>query len=117
MNVEELRKICTSFPAVTEDIKWENHLCFNVGGKMFFITGLEQIPITASFKTNDDDFEILSAREGFQPAPYLARHKWIHTSDINNLSSEEWKKLISNSYEIIKSKLPKKILSGIENKF
>lgn len=114
MNIEELRKICTSLPGVTEDIKWENHLCFNIGGKMFLITGLDQVPVTASFKTNDDDFANLSTREGFQPAPYLARHKWIHISDINHLSIKEWKKLIKNSYEIIRSKLPKKIIAGIE---
>lgn len=115
MNIEELRKLCTSLPDVTEDIKWENHLCFNIGGKMFCILGLDQVPVTASFKTSDEDFILLSTREGFRPAPYLARYKWIHTSDINNLSTKDWKKLISESYRLIKSKLPKKILITLEN--
>jgi hypothetical protein len=38
MQIEDLQKICKSFHGVTEDIKWENHLCFNVGEKMFLIT-------------------------------------------------------------------------------
>ncbi len=113
MNIEDLRELCTSFPGVIEDIKWENHLCFNIGGKMFCIAGLDQIPVTVSFKTSEDDFVRLSTREGFCPAPYLTRYKWIHTTDINNLSIKDWKKLIGNSYELIKSKLPKKILASL----
>jgi predicted DNA-binding protein (MmcQ/YjbR family) len=38
MEIEDLEKICKSFKGVTEDIKWEDHLCFNVGNKMFLIT-------------------------------------------------------------------------------
>ena len=37
MNIETLRKICSSLPAVTEDIKWGNDLVFTVGDKMFSV--------------------------------------------------------------------------------
>lgn len=113
MNIEDLRKICLDLPFVTEDIKWENHLCFNIGGKMFLIAGLDSTPVTASFKTDDDDFARLSVQEGFKPAPYLARNKWVHTSDIGKLNKKEWTQLIKKSYEIIKSKLTKKILNSL----
>ncbi len=113
MNIEELRKICKDLPYVTEDIKWENHLCFNIGGKMFIIIGMDEIPVTASFKTDDEDFAALSMQDGFIPAPYLARYKWIHTSDINHLSMKEWKQVVAKSYNLIKSKLPKNILRDL----
>jgi hypothetical protein len=35
MNSEDLQGICEKLKGVTEDIKWEDHLCFNVGKKMF----------------------------------------------------------------------------------
>ena len=41
MEIEDKHKICRTFKGVTEEIKWEGHLCFNVGKKMFktFIFG------------------------------------------------------------------------------
>lgn len=113
MTLEEIRFFCNQLPAVTEDIKWENHLCFSVGEKMFLITAPDLSPVTASFKVGDDDFELLSAKPGLQPAPYLARYKWIHTDDINNLSEKEWHRYLSKAYELIKMKLPKKKLKDL----
>ena len=106
MNLEELRKICLSFPGVTEDIKWENHLCFCVGDKMFVVTGPDQSPVTASFKASDEEFEKLAVQPGFKPAAYLARYKWIYTDDIGRLSKKQWEKYAKEAYTLIASKLP-----------
>ncbi len=106
MNIENLQQICEQLNGVTQDIKWENHLCFNIGGKMFLLTSPDSIPHSASFKVTDDDFYELCNKEGFIPAPYLARYKWIHLDDINRLSRKDWEKFIRQSYELIYSKLP-----------
>jgi predicted DNA-binding protein (MmcQ/YjbR family) len=108
MTLDSIEKICKSFPDVTEDIKWENHLCFNVGGKMFLITSPDDVPISASFKSSEEAFDELSEREGCQPAPYLARYKWIHVDDINRFTAKEWKELLNVAYETIRAKLPRK---------
>lgn len=108
MTLEVIQKICNSFPDVTEDIKWEDHLCFNTGGKMFLITSPDQLPVTASFKTSEEKFNELTELEGFKPAPYLARHKWVWVDDISRLNSREWKELLRLSYELVKTKPPKK---------
>ena len=116
MNLEELRTLCLSMPKVTEDIKWENHLCFSVGSKMFIITAPDEVPVSASFKTNDDDFEKLTAKLGFIPAPYLAKNKWVRVDDIGRLSHKQWKELMQQAYDIIfeklTGKLKKEILGG-----
>lgn len=109
MNIEELQNLCKSLPAVTEDIKWENDLCFCIGAKMFCVVGLNQSPTSASFKVLDEEFEDLSTRKGFIPAPYVARYKWVLVEDINTLSTNEWKHYIIQSYNLIKDKLPAKI--------
>ncbi len=113
MNIEELRKICLSLPSVTEDLKWGNHLCFCIGGKLFLIAGLDESPVTASFKTDEEDFAELSGRSGFRPAPYFSKHSWIHTSDIGLLSKKEWEYLVGKSYALIRLKLSKKTLSAM----
>jgi predicted DNA-binding protein (MmcQ/YjbR family) len=108
MSIEELRKICKSLKGTTEDIKWEDHLCFNIGGKMYLVTSPGQTPVTASFKVPDEEFEEIAAKPGFKPAAYLARYKWVYVDDINRLSKKQWTDLIRQSYGLIASKLPAK---------
>lgn len=77
---------------------------------MFLVTAPDAFPVSASFKTNDEDFEKLSARPGFKPAPYMARNKWVFTEDIRLMNEAEWKQYIEEAYRLISSKLPKKFL-------
>jgi predicted DNA-binding protein (MmcQ/YjbR family) len=107
MSVEEIRNICLGFKSVTEDIKWENHLCFNIGDKMFVITGPDEVPATASFKTSEEEFEILTAKKGITASAYLGRYHWVHVNDIGILSRKQWEKYLKISYELVSKKLPK----------
>ncbi|MCD6019043.1 MAG: hypothetical protein K0S53_2164 [Bacteroidetes bacterium] len=113
MTIEELQTICKKFKGMTEDIKWEDHLCFNVGDKMFLVTAPDAVPNSASFKVSDEEFDELSQQEGFMPAPYLARYKWVHLDDINRLSKKQWEHYAGQSYKLIASKLPAKIKKQI----
>lgn len=109
MTIEELQQLCESFPGVTTDIKWENHLCFNVGGKMFMITSPDDVPANASFKATEEDFEQLTERKGFEPAPYLARYKWVKINDISLFTVAEWKQYAGQAYQLVFDKLPAKM--------
>jgi predicted DNA-binding protein (MmcQ/YjbR family) len=112
MNIESIQKICKSLPKVTEDIKWGNDLCFSIGNKMFCVVGL-QTPSSASFKVRDDEFDEMSSRDGLVPAPYVARYKWVLVTDLNKLSKKEWEYYIKQSYDLVRSKLPKKVLKDL----
>ena len=107
MNTETLRTICLQLPAANEEIKWENDLVFSIGGKMFCVTSFEE-PFKASFKVPEETFEELCTREGFIPAPYLARAKWVMVSNEAGLSRKDWETYVSQSYNLIKAKLTKK---------
>jgi len=108
MTLEELQSICRDFKGTTQDIKWENHLCFNIGDKMYLVTAPDSVPVSASFKVDEEEFETLTTREGFTPAAYLARYKWVHVDDINRLSKSQWKHYAQRSYELVSAKLPAK---------
>jgi predicted DNA-binding protein (MmcQ/YjbR family) len=110
---EDIRAICTKLPGVTEDIKWGADLCFSIGKKMFCVTGLEQVPISVSFKVPDEDFEEVSARPGFRPADYVARYKWVTVDDIKKIKQKGLEQFINQSYELVKAKLPKKLQAQI----
>lgn len=108
MNIEELQTLCKSFPAVTEDIKWDNDLCFSVGGKMFCVASLDQ-PLRISFKVDDEAFDELASRAGFMPAPYMARAKWVSVVDVSRVSQQEFGRFIGQSYTLVKERLTKKL--------
>jgi predicted DNA-binding protein (MmcQ/YjbR family) len=118
MTIADIQALCKKLPHVTEDIKWETHLCYCVGGKIFIITNPDSSPVTASFKVSDEDFANLSEREGFMPAPYLARYKWIYIDNISRFSRKEWENYLGKAYTLVLSKLPGKIKKqlGIKNK-
>ena len=113
MDVEKIRSICLNLPAAHEGVKWDDHLCFMVAEKMFCITGFSNNS-NVSFKVSDEDFVALTEREGIIQAPYMARNKWMAVEKRNALRPDEWEHYLRQSYELIKSKLPKKLQKEID---
>lgn len=114
MTIEALETICDQFTAVTKDIKWVEHLCFNVGGKMFLITSPDAYPPTASFKVTDEEFEEIASRDGFIPAPHLGRYKWVQVNDISRLTKKEWEFYARQSYDLVVAKLTAKVKNTLK---
>lgn len=110
MNLDKLRELCLSLPGATEGIKWEDHICFMVAEKMFCITGEFG---GASIKVTPEDFEELTEREGIIPQPYMARNMWVNIQQFNKLKPKEWDHYVRQSYELIRSKLPKKVQNSL----
>jgi predicted DNA-binding protein (MmcQ/YjbR family) len=108
MEIDALRRFCLSLPATTEDVKWDNDLCFSVGGKMYCVAVLDA-PFNCSFKVSDEEFEELSNTDGFMPAPYMARAKWVLVTNPSKLNKKDWEQYIKQSYELVKQKLTKKV--------
>lgn len=106
--IDKLRSICSRFPGVTEDIKWGADLCFCVGGKMFCVVGIEA-PHNFSFKCSEENFEMLTERDGIIPAPYMAKHLWVAVRKPSALKKDELAQLLEESYTMVRSKLPKKV--------
>ena len=109
MPIDDIRKYCKSLQAVTEDIKWKNDLCFSIGGKMFCVVYLNE-PAFVCFKVRDDEFEELSNSEGFIPAPYASRNKWVLLQDLKKISKAKLNFYIKQSYDLVRAGLPKKTL-------
>jgi predicted DNA-binding protein (MmcQ/YjbR family) len=108
MNIDQLRKLCLSFPGSTEQMQWGDNLLFKVGGKMFAITSLEPAKVWISLKASPENFAELTERPGVIPAPYLARAKWISLETADALPDAEISQLVRESYELVLAKLPRK---------
>jgi predicted DNA-binding protein (MmcQ/YjbR family) len=113
MDIEKLRNLCLAFPFVEEDVKWGNDLCFLIGKKMFCATALEG-EFSCSMKVLDEEFEELIARNDIILAPYLGRYKWILVKSGDAFNEKEWLHYLNQSYQLIRSKLSKKIRSELK---
>ena len=115
MNFDQIREYCLSLPHVTEKVQWDNDLLFCIGGKMFVVMALDAVsPYRISFKCTPEEFAELTEREGIDPAPYVARYHWVSLTRFDVLSNAELKRLIKDSYEMVKAKLPKKVLAELK---
>jgi predicted DNA-binding protein (MmcQ/YjbR family) len=107
MTLESVRSICRALPAVTEDVKWGNELCFCVAGKMFVVVNLEP-PHQIAFKCTPETFGELVERPGIIPAPYMARNMWVQEQELGSaLERGELESLVKTSYDLVVAKLPK----------
>jgi len=114
MNHETVRSYCLSLPNVTEDVQWENDLLFRIGNKMFTVLSLAaESDHVMSFKCTPEMFAELTERPGIVPAPYVARYHWVALERFDALKATELKSLIKNSYEMVRAKLPRKILANL----
>ena len=111
MNIDQAHAFCASLPATARDIKWGNHATFCVGGRMFAMFTLDErdkLVDVVSFKVGDDRFLELTDRDGFVPAPYLARAKWVKLDGMRRLPDAEAKALFTEAHRLIAAKMPKK---------
>jgi predicted DNA-binding protein (MmcQ/YjbR family) len=111
MNLDKLREFCLSFPGATEGVKWEDHICFMVAEKIFCMTGSGG---GITFKILPEEFEELTERDGIVPTPYMARNMWVTVYNSSALKPGEWKHYITQSYELVRAKLPKRVQSELK---
>ena len=110
MNKQTLTRLAGAWPGVTTDVKWDDDLIFSVAGKMFCglcLSGAEKGKL--SFKVESERFLELTDREGFRPAPYMARAHWVTLDDPGVVPRIELDALLRRAYELVRAKLPKKM--------
>lgn len=112
MILDDLRAHCLTLPDTTEDMKWGDHMVFSVGAKMYCVVHAEP-PFAVTLKATPEEAALLCEQEGIVPAPYLARAFWVRIERIDGpLSSSDLRARVSDSYALVRSKLPKRLLSG-----
>jgi predicted DNA-binding protein (MmcQ/YjbR family) len=108
MNLDWFRLHCLALPHTTEHIPWGSSLVFKVGGKMYATMALDPASHPVTFKCTLEEFADLTERPGIIPAPYSARMQWVALETLDALPRGEIKRLVSLSYQLVFSKLPKK---------
>lgn len=116
MDIESLRDFCRKLPFVTEDVKWGDHLCFSIAGKLFVVCSLDAAAAhRMSFKCSPERFAELVEREGIIPAPYMARNFWVALETFQAMRDPEIRDSVRGSYRLKVESLPKKIREQMAN--
>ena len=109
MNLDAIREHCLSFPEVTEGLQWGDDLLFRIRGKIFVSVPLDvAVPVRITFKTTPEKIVELLEIEGIERAAYVGRYNWVSLERFDVLPWAELKDLISQSYELVAAKAPKK---------
>jgi len=106
---KDIEAFALALPGATLDFPFGDSPVFKVGGKMF-ATAEAVKPNAQShtwFKCSDLSFAMLIEREGVEPAPYLARAKWV-AAEADAMDADELKARLAEAHRIVASKLPKK---------
>lgn len=114
MDVDAIRSYCMAFPQATENLQWEEDLCFKVNGKIFTIVSLDSLRLC--FKCTPEAFAELIEREDIGPAPYVGRYKWVILNRLDALDNHELEAFIRQSYAMVLAKSPKRSAPKSKNK-
>ncbi|MEN7551456.1 MmcQ/YjbR family DNA-binding protein [Rapidithrix thailandica] len=110
MHLDEFREYCLSFKGTSEDLPFDqNTLVFKVMGKMFALTDIE---LFESINVKCDPEKAEELRERFTavlPGYHMNKKHWntiLVSSDMNDKELKLW---VKHSYDLVVSKLPKKL--------
>ena len=109
MHLDAVRTYCLSFPEATEDLPFgPDPLVFKVGGKMFALLGLDDIPSRVVLKCNPERTVELRARHaGISTGPYFRNLHWNYVALDGSVPSDLIRSLIDDSYRLVVVKLKK----------
>ncbi|MBC6997227.1 MmcQ/YjbR family DNA-binding protein [Cytophaga sp. FL35] len=117
MNIEAFRDYCLAKKGVTEELPFgPDALVFKVMGKMFALSALDRLPPQVNLKC-DPDRAILLREEhdgSIIPGYHMNKVHW-NTVMLNEVPPQLITELIDHSYELVVSKLTKKLKSELDN--
>ncbi|WP_405410737.1 MmcQ/YjbR family DNA-binding protein [Maribacter sp. Asnod1-A12] len=115
MNVEEYRDYCISKKGVTESFPFdETTLVFKVMGKMFALCGLDNVPLRVNLKCDPERaIALREEHDGIIEGWHMSKKHW-NTVYLDKISKDHTKELIDHSYNLVVSKLTKKVKAELE---
>jgi len=110
MDLESFREYCLSKPEATEGTPFgPDVLVFKVGGKIFALASLDEVPATANLKCDPDlALELRDRYEQVTPGYHMNKKHWNTVEIESGIPDVELRKMIDHSYELVVKSLPRK---------
>jgi predicted DNA-binding protein (MmcQ/YjbR family) len=108
MDLEQFREYCLSKPGATEGTPFgPDVLVFKVGGKMFALAALDEVPTTVNLKCNPDlALDLRDRYEAVKPGYHMNKKHWNTVEIEGGIPAGELRKMIDHSYELVVKSLP-----------
>jgi len=106
---KQIDAFCATLPAATRTVQWEGVIVFKVGAKMFCLIAPPEHSVgRISFKCPPEHYDALSRSDGFRPAPYLARAKWVAFDRLADLDADEERGWLASAHALVAARLTRK---------
>jgi predicted DNA-binding protein (MmcQ/YjbR family) len=109
MDLESFREYCLRKPNATEEMPFgPDVLVFKVGGKMFALAALDEVPATANLKCAPDlALELRDRYEQVRPGYHMNKKHWNTVEIDGGIPDAELGEMIDHSFDLVVQRLPK----------
>ena len=109
MDLAEFREYCLSKPGTIEGIPFgPDVIAFKVGGKIFALAGLDELPARVNLKCDPDlALDLRDRYEEVRPGYHMNKKHWNTVEIEGGIPPVELRKMIDHSYELVIKGLPK----------
>jgi predicted DNA-binding protein (MmcQ/YjbR family) len=109
MDLAQFREYCLSKSHATESTPFGlDVLVFKVGGKMFALATLDEVPTTVNLKCDPDlALELRDRYEQVTPGYHMNKKHWNTVEIEGDIPDPELRKMIDHSYYLVARSLPK----------
>ncbi len=109
MDLAEFREYCLRKPGASEETPFgPDVLVFKVGGKIFALGALDEVPPRVNLKCDPDLALDLRDRYGqVTPGYHMNKKHWNTVEIASGIPDIELRKMIDQSYELVAASLPK----------
>ena len=108
MDLAQFREYCLNKPGATESTPFGSDvLVFKVGGKMFALAALDEVPTTVNLKCDPDlALDLRDRYEQVRPGYHMNKKHWNTVEIDSGMPDAELRKMIDHSYELVVKRLP-----------
>src|SRR3954470_276289 len=110
MDLGEFREYCLTKPGASEETPFgPDVLVFKVGGKMFALAALDEVPTTVNLKCDPDlALDLRDRYEQVRPGYHMNKKHWNTVEIASGIPDAEIRKMIDHSYGLVAERLAKK---------
>ena len=108
MDLAQFREYCLRKSHATETMPFgPDILVFKVGGKMFALAALDEVPTTVNLKCDPDlALDLRDRYEQIRPGYHMNKKHWNTVEIDTGIPDAELRKMIDHSFELVAKSLP-----------
>jgi predicted DNA-binding protein (MmcQ/YjbR family) len=109
MDLTQFREYCLGKACATEGMPFgPDVLVFKIGGKIFALAALDEVPTIVNLKCDPDlALELRDRYEQVTPGYHMNKRHWNSVEIKGGLPDAALRKMIDHSYDLVAKKLPK----------